>query len=40
MTSSVSPLPATPHIVARPQPIRADSTAWRMTATRPVASIV
>ena len=29
--SSVSPLPATPHIVARPQASRADSTAWRIT---------
>src|SRR5438477_7008603 len=36
--STVSPFPATPQIVARPQPIRADSTAWRMTATLPVAS--
>src|SRR5947208_7686454 len=40
MTSNVSPLPATPHIVARPQPMRADSTAWRMTFTLPVASNV
>ena len=38
--SSVSPLPSTPHIVARPQASRADSTACRITATRPVASNV
>ena len=38
--SSISPLPATPHIVARPHASRADSTAWRMTETRPVASNV
>ena len=29
--SSVSPLPATPATVHRPQPMRADSTAWRIT---------
>ena len=29
--SSVSPLPATPATVQSPQPIRADSTAWRIT---------
>ena len=39
-TSSVSPLPATPHIVARPQASRADSTACRITETSPVASKV
>ena len=39
-TSSTSPLPATPAIVHRPQPMRADSTAWRITETRPVASNV
>ena len=39
-TSSVSPLPATPATVQRPQPIRAASTAWRITATLPVASNV
>ena len=40
MMSSVSPLPATPAIVACPQPMRADSTAWRITWTLPVASNV
>ena len=40
ITSSTSPLPATPATVQRPQPMRADSTAWRMTATFPVASKV
>src|SRR5438034_7484169 len=35
-TSSTSPLPATPATVHSPHPIRADSTAWRMTATLPV----
>ena len=39
-TSSTSPLPATPHIVARPHASRADSTAWRITETSPVASKV
>src|SRR4051794_40736591 len=39
-TSSVSPLPATPQTVASPHPIRADSTACRITATLPVASKV
>ena len=38
--SSVSPLPATPATVQSPQPMRADSTAWRMTVTLPVASNV
>ena len=38
--SSTSPLPATPATVHSPQPMRADSTAWRMTATFPVASNV
>src|SRR5439155_6239298 len=38
--SSVSSLPATPATVHRPQPMRADSTAWRITATLPVASNV
>src|SRR5689334_14035153 len=40
ITSSVSPRPATPHTVHRPQPMRADSTAWRITLTLPVASKV
>ena len=31
---------ATPAIVHRPHPMRADSTAWRITATLPVASKV
>ena len=39
-TSSTSPLPATPATVQSPHPMRADSTAWRMTATLPVASNV
>ena len=39
-TSSVSPLPATPATVQSPQAIRAASTAWRITATLPVASKV
>ena len=39
-TSRVSPLPATPATVQRPQPMRAASTAWRITATLPVASKV
>ena len=39
-TSSISPLPATPHIVARPHASRADSTACRITETSPVASKV
>jgi hypothetical protein len=38
--SSVSPLPATPATVHRPQPMRAASTAWRITFTLPVASNV
>ena len=38
--SSVSPRPATPATVHSPQPIRAASTAWRMTPTLPVASKV
>src|SRR5205807_253293 len=37
ITFSVSPLPATPATVHRPQPILADSTACRMTCTLPVA---
>src|SRR5262249_55460593 len=36
-TSSSSPLPATPQTVASPHASRAASTAWRMTATLPVA---
>ena len=40
ITSSVSPLPATPATVQSPQPMRAASTAWRMTLTMPVASKV
>src|SRR3954451_7812408 len=39
-TSSVSPFPATPATVQSPQPMRADSTAWRITPTLPVASKV
>ena len=39
-TSSVSPLPATPQTVVSPQPMRAASTACRITATFPVASKV
>ena len=38
--STVSPLPATPAIVHRPQPIRAAATACAITATLPVASNV
>jgi hypothetical protein len=38
--SSVSPLPATPIIVARPQASRAASTACCITPTFPVASNV
>ena len=34
-TSSTSPLPATPHIVARPHASRADSTACRITDDEP-----
>jgi hypothetical protein len=40
ITSSTSPLPATPATVHSPQPMRADSTAWRITDTSPVASNV
>src|ERR1044072_6691090 len=36
-TSSVSPLPATPATVHRPQPTRADPTARRTTPPRPGA---
>ena len=38
--SSVSPLPATPIIVARPHASRAASTACCITRTLPVASNV
>src|SRR3954447_19854685 len=38
--SSVSPFPATPVTQHTPQPMRAASTAWRITATLPVASKV
>ena len=38
--SRVSPLPATPIIVATPHASRAASTAWRITFTLPVASNV